>query len=65
MSYSDRFVAELEGKRKNAAAAVGAYIALLRDGRKLVDPKTDVREKIDTILPPIVKFDEILKICKM
>lgn len=65
MGYAERYISQLEKSRKSAAVAVGAYIALLSDGKKLLDPKDDLREKLDIILPPIVKFDEIIKICKI
>ena len=34
-------------------------------GKKLLDPKASAREKIDIILPPIVKFNEIVKIGRL
>lgn len=64
-ALTDKFMADLEGKRKNAAVAVAAYVALLKDGKKIADPKTSLREKIDVILPPIAKFKEIVDICKI
>lgn len=65
MAYSDRLMQEIENKRTAAVAALGAYVSALRDGKKLIDPKTGAKEKIDIILPPIVKFNEIVKISKM
>ena len=64
-ALTDKFMADLEGRRKDAAVAVAAYVALLTDGKKLADPKTSLREKIDVILPPIAKFKEIVDICKI
>ena len=62
MGYSDRLLQDIEDKRKAAGVAVAAYVASLTSGRKALDPKTTAREKIDILLPPIVKFNEILKI---
>lgn len=62
MGYSDRLLTEIEEKRKAAGVAVAAYVASLSAGRKAFDPKTSAREKIDVLLPPITKFNEILKI---
>jgi hypothetical protein len=62
MGYSDRLLQEIEEKRKAAGLAVAAYISSLTAGRKALDPKTSAREKIDVLLPPIAKFNEILKI---
>lgn len=64
-ALTDKFMADLEGKRKNAAVAVAAYVVLLKDGKKIADPKTDLKDKIDVILPPIVKFEQIIDICKI
>lgn len=64
MGYADRYASELEDKRRSAAVAVGAYLAILRDGKRLLDPKTDLGKKVDILLPPIVKFEEIIKIAK-
>ena len=65
MGYADRVIRDIEEKRSAAAAAVGAYLVSLRDGKKLLDPKSGVKEKIDIILPPIVKFNEIVKIGRL
>lgn len=65
MGYADRVMREIEEKRSAAAVAVGAYLVSLRDGKKLLDPKSGLKEKIDIVLPPIVKFNEIVKISKM
>lgn len=65
MGYSDRLLQDIEDKRKAAGVAVAAYIASLTSGRKALDPKTTAREKIDILLPPIVKFNEVLKIGRM
>lgn len=65
MAYGDKIIKEIEEKRAGAAVAVGAYIATLKDGRKILDPKLSAREKIDILLPPIVKFNEIIKIGRM
>lgn len=65
MGYADRVMREIEEKRSAAAVAVGAYLVSLRDGKKLLDPKSGIKEKIDIVLPPIVKFNEIVKISKM
>ena len=62
MGYSDRLLQDIEDKRKAAGVAVAAYVASLTSGRKALDPKTTAREKIDILLPPITKFNEILKI---
>ena len=47
MGYADRVMRDIEEKRSAAAAAVGAYLVSLRDGKKLLDPKASAREKID------------------
>lgn len=65
MSYADRIIGDIEQKRKAAGVAIAAYVATLRDGKKLLDPKSSVREKIDVILPPMVKFNEIVKIGRL
>ena len=65
MAYSDRLISEIEEKRKAAGIAVAAYIASLSAGRKALDPKTSTREKIDILLPPISKFNEIIKIGRL
>lgn len=65
MAYSDRLLNDIENKRTAAVAAIGAYVSTLKDGKRLLDPKLGVKEKIDIILPPIVKFNEIVKISKM
>lgn len=62
MGYSDRLLQDIEDKRKAAGVAVAAYVASLTSGRKALDPKTTAREKIDILLPPIAKLNEILKI---
>ena len=63
-SITERFMAELEGKRKNDALAAAAYFTLGKDKKKLADPKVGVKEKLDILCPPIVKFDEIDRICR-
>ena len=65
MGYADRVMRDIEEKRSAAAVAVGAYLVSLRDGKKLLDPKASAREKIDIILTPIVKFNEIVKIGRL
>ena len=65
MSYSDRLLQDIEEKRKAAGVAVAAYVASLTNGKKLLDPKASAREKIDSIWPPIVKFNEIVKIGRL
>ena len=65
MGYADRVMRDTEEKRSAAAVAVGAYLVSLRDGKMLLDPKASAREKIDIILPPIVKFNEIVKIGRL
>lgn len=64
MGYSDRYIKELEDKRRSAAVAVGAYISLLRNARREMDGKSGLKEKIDVILPPIVKLDGVLELAK-
>lgn len=61
---TERFMAELEGKRKNDALAVAACLALGKDKKKLADPKVGIKGKINILCPPIVKFDEIDRICR-
>ena len=65
MAYSDRLLLDIEEKRKAAGIAVAAYITSLSAGRKVLDPKTSAREKIDVLIPPISKFNEIIKIGRL
>lgn len=65
MGYADSYLARLEGKRKDALAAVAAYGAMLKDGKRLLSADTDIREKIDILVPPINSFERILGISKV